>query len=114
VTGDIVGIAEDCYVDKMGGRAIRPNVAIDFLQIDCLAPPLTDVLIAAVRYIMGKPSDILVAMAKLGPQESDTVRKAMDSYRLCVLRTTECLRQPPVSGMRGINLIWRFAPTCIW
>ena len=43
----LVGIAENRNVDKMDVRAIRPNVAIDLFQIDFLAPPLTNVVIAA-------------------------------------------------------------------
>jgi hypothetical protein len=54
----LVGIAENGNVDKMGVRAIRPNVAIDLLQIDFLAPPLTNFVITAVGDIMRKLVDV--------------------------------------------------------
>jgi hypothetical protein len=56
----LVGIAENRNVDEMGGRPIRPNLAIDLSQVDFRSSPLTNVLVAAVGDIMGKPSDIFV------------------------------------------------------
>src|SRR6266478_8195079 len=56
----LVGIAENRNVDEMGGRPVRPNVAIDLSQVDFRGSPLTNALAAAVGDIMGEPSDIFV------------------------------------------------------
>src|SRR5262249_17907921 len=56
----LVGIAENRNVDEMGGSPIWPNEAIDLPEVDLLASPLPNVLVAAVGHIMGKPSDIFV------------------------------------------------------